>query len=338
MKTKQLISIAIIAGVALSAAACKEDAKKVQQARVEKVKVQKLSKVQIDRVYEVSTTLQGYETMNIAPSLTGAIEHIYVEIGSKVNASQDLVRMDQTQYKTAKLTYDNLTTEMQRMDALKESGNVSQQTYDQTKVAYDQAKQNLDFLRQNTFVKAKFAGSITAKNYEDGELYGGGPILTLTQISTLKAYINIPESYFPHVKEGMTLSLKSEIYPDKEFKATVEIVHPTIDAASHTFQAKIKIDNKANYLRPGMFVRTTMPISKQDVIIAPYQAVMKQIGSNDRYVFINNKGFAKRVAVKMGQRFDENVEIISDEITETDELIVVGQGHVNDGVQIDIVK
>ena len=136
----------------------------------------------------------------------------------------------------------------------------------------------------------------------------------------------------------MTLALKSDIYPDKEFKATVEIVHPTIDAASHTFQAKIKIDNKANYLRPGMFVRTTMPISKQEVIIAPYQAVMKQIGSNDRYVFINDKGFAKRVAVKMGQRFDENVEIISDEITETDELIVVGQGHVNDGVQIDIVK
>ena len=338
MKAKQLISIAIIAGVAMSAAACKEDAKKVQKARIEKVKVQKLSKVEVDRVYEVSTTLQGYETMNIAPSLTGAIEHIYVEIGSKVNAGQDLVRMDQTQYKTTKLTYDNLTTEMERMEALKQSGNVSQQTYDQTKVAYDQAKQNLDFLRQNTYVKAKFAGSITAKNYEDGELYGGGPIMTLTQIDMLKAYINIPESYFPHVKEGMTLALKSEIYPDKEFKATVEIVHPTIDAASHTFQAKIKIDNKANYLRPGMFVRTTMPISKQEVIIAPYQAVLKQIGSNDRYVFVNDKGKAKRVAVKMGQRFDENVEIISNEITENDELIVVGQGHVNDGVQLDIVK
>ncbi len=209
MKTKQLISIAIIAGVALCAAACKEDAKKEQKARIEKVKVQKLSKVQIDRVYEVSTTLQGYETMNIAPSLTGAIEHIYVEIGSKVNAGQDLVRMDQTQYKTAKLTYDNLTTEMQRMDALKESGNVSQQTYDQTKVAYDQAKQNLDFLRQNTYVKAKFAGSITAKNYEDGELYGGGPIMTLTQINVLKADINIAESYFPHVKKCILLALKS---------------------------------------------------------------------------------------------------------------------------------
>ena len=338
MKIRNLISFAIIAGVALSAAGCKKEEKKAAMARVEKVKVKKLEKVTIDRVYEVSTTLQGYETMNIAPSLTGTIEHIFVEIGNKVNKGQDLVRMDQTQYKTAKLTFDNLTTEMQRMDALKESGNVSQQTYDQTKVGYEQAKQNLDFLQQNTYVKAKFSGSISAKNYEDGELYAGGAILTLTQIDVLKAYINIPESYFPHIKEGMALTLKSEIYPDKEFKATVEIVHPTIDAASHTFQAKIKIDNKANYLRPGMFVRSTMPISKQEVIIAPYQAVMKQIGSNDRYVFVNDNGVAKRVAVRMGQRFDENVEIISDELTENDELIVVGQGHVNDGSKLDVVK
>lgn len=338
MKTKQLISFAVLTCVALAAVSCKQEEKKAEKARIEKVKVQKLKKVTIDRVYEVSTTLEGYETMNIAPSLTGTIEHIYVEIGSKVTAGQDLVRMDQTQYKTTKLTVDNLTTEMQRMDALKESGNVSQQVYDQTKVAYDQAKQNLDFLRQNTFVKAKFAGSISAKNYEDGELYGGGPILTLTQIDKLKAYINIPESYFPHVKEGMSLTLKSDIYPDKEFKAVVEIVHPTIDASSHTFQAKIKIDNKANYLRPGMFVRTTMPISQQEVIIAPYQAVLKQIGSNDRYVFVNNNGRAKRVPVKMGQRFDENVEIITDGITENDELVVVGQGHLIDDVQIDIVK
>lgn len=338
MKTKQLISLAVIACVALTSASCNSKEEKKVETRIEKVKVKKLEKVEIDRVYEISTTLQGYETMNIAPSLTGTIEHIYVEIGSKVSAGQDLVRMDQTQYKTTKLTVDNLTTEMQRMDALKESGNVSQQTYDQTKVAYDQAKENLDFLRQNTYVKAKFAGSISAKNYEDGELYGGGAILTLTQIDKLKAYINIPESYFPYIKEGMSLTLKSEIYPDKDFKAIVEIVHPTIDAASHTFQAKIKIDNKANYLRPGMFVRTTMPISKQEVIIAPYQAVLKQIGSNDRYVFINDNGRAKRVAVKMGQRFDENIEIITDEITEDDELIVVGQGHVIDGVQLDIVK
>ena len=294
MKTKQLISFAVLACVALAAVSCKQEEKKAEKARIEKVKVQKLKKVTIDRVYEVSTTLEGYETMNIAPSLTGTIEHIYVEIGSKVTAGQDLVRMDQTQYKTTKLTVDNLTTEMQRMDALKESGNVSQQVYDQTKVAYDQAKQNLDFLRQNTFVKAKFAGSISAKN--------------------------------------------SDIYPDKEFKAVVEIVHPTIDASSHTFQAKIKIDNKANYLRPGMFVRTTMPISQQEVIIAPYQAVLKQIGSNDRYVFVNNNGRAKRVPVKMGQRFDENVEIITDGITENDELVVVGQGHLIDDVQIDIVK
>ena len=87
MKIRNLISFAIIAGVALSAAGCKKEEKKAAMARVEKVKVKKLEKVTIDRVYEVSTTLQGYETMNIAPSLTGTIEHIFVEIGNKVMLS-----------------------------------------------------------------------------------------------------------------------------------------------------------------------------------------------------------------------------------------------------------
>lgn len=338
MEMKKLISFAVIACVAFATYSCKEESKKEETTRIEKVKVAKLQKTEVDRVYEVSATLEGYETMNIAPSLTGTIEHIFVEVGSKVSQGQDLVRLDQTQYKTAKITFDNLTVEMQRMDALKESGNVSQQAYDQTKVGYEQAKQNLDFLQQNTYVKAKFAGSISAKNYEDGELYGGGAILTLTQINVLKAYINIPESYFPHVKPGMELTLKSEIYPDEEFKAVVEIVHPTIDAASHTFQTKIKINNSNDKLRPGMFVRTTMPLNRQSVIIVPYQTVLKTIGSNDRYIFINNNGFAKRIDVKIGQRFDDRIEIISDKIKENDELVVVGQGHLIDGVQLDIVK
>ena len=61
----------------------------------------------------------------MAPSLTGKIEHIYVEVGTSVGAGANLVRMDQNQYTTTKLTYTNLGVEMQRMEALRESGAVS---------------------------------------------------------------------------------------------------------------------------------------------------------------------------------------------------------------------
>ena len=156
----------------------------------------------ISRELEFSTTLQGWQTLNVAPSLTGKIEHIYVEVGTTVGAGANLVRMDQNQYTTTKLTYTNLGVEMQRMESLRESGAVSQQTYDQTRLSYEQTKESLDFLEKNTYVKAPFAGVISAKNYEDGELYSGQPILVLTQIYTLKALIAIPESYYPEWQSG----------------------------------------------------------------------------------------------------------------------------------------
>ncbi|MCQ2375915.1 MAG: efflux RND transporter periplasmic adaptor subunit [Salinivirgaceae bacterium] len=307
--------------------------------RAERVQTETMTKSPIERSIEISSTLQGYETMNIAPSLTGIIQDITVEVGTKVHKGQLLVRMDENQYNNTKLTMANLETEMSRMEALRESGNVSQQTYDQTKLGYDQTKQSLAFLEKNTYVKAQFDGVISAKNFEDGELYGGNPaILVLTKINVLKAYINIPESYFPRVKEGMKLNIASDIYPGKQFPATIEIVHPTIDASTHTFQVKVKINNSTNELRPGMYVHATLPLADDKAIMVPYQAVLKLIGSNERYIFVNKDGVAKRVTVKTGTRNEDKVEIISDEIAEGDEIVVVGQGRLVEGSKLEIVK
>ena len=292
----------------------------------------------ISRELEFSTTLQGWQTLNVAPSLTGKIEHIYVEVGTTVGAGANLVRMDQNQYTTTKLTYTNLGVEMQRMESLRESGAVSQQTYDQTRLSYEQTKESLDFLEKNTYVKAPFAGVISAKNYEDGELYSGQPILVLTQIYTLKALIAIPESYYPVVKKGMQVQISSEIYPGETFPATIDIVYPTVDPASHTFQARLRIPNSSLKLRPGMYVKTKMSMGMARAMVVPYQSVLKMTGSNDRYVFLDDAGTAKRVFVKLGQRFDENIEVISDELQEGDRLVVVGQAKLVDGAKINVAR
>lgn len=339
MKTIQ--NLTILAGATLLFVGCGLDKTKetvAEEVRVVQVKTQVLKKQTISRVIDLSTTLQGYETMNVAPSMSGKIEHIYVEIGSNVSKGQMLVRMDQNQYNTTKLAYANLGIEMARMEALKESGSISQQTYDRTKLSYEQTKVNLDFLERNTFVKAQFDGVISAKNYEDGELYGGLPILVLTQITTLKALVSIPETYFPNVKSGMSVKLHSDIYPDNVFPASVEIIYPTIDPSTHTFQVKLRIPNSRRLLRPGMYVRTNMELGETTALMVPYQAVLKLVGANDRYVFVNQEGVAKRVLVVMGQRFDELVEVISDDLHEGDELVVVGQAKLVDGAKLNVVK
>lgn len=326
----------------IAAAVClvgcgKKDAQVVQETeRVEVVGTMTLQEQEVARAITISTNLQGYLTQNVSPSLTGKIEHIYVEVGDRVKEGEMLVRMDQNQYLSSKIQLANLEVEMGRLEALLETGSVSQQTYDQTKVGYDQLKQNLSFLEANTYVKSPFDGVVSAKTYEDGELYSGQPIVVLTQVKKLKALIAIPEKYYPLVKKGMKLSVKSEIYPDETFPATIEVVYPTIDATSHTFQCKVMIPNASEKLRPGMYVTTTLGLGKENAIVVPYQSVEKLIGSNERFVFINDNGYAKRVSVKLGQRFDENIEIIAPEIQPGVEYIYKGQSKLVDGVKIEV--
>jgi len=244
--------------------------------------------------------------------------------------------MDQQQYRTAKLTYNNLQTEMTRMEGLIKSGSVSQQNYDQMKLSLDQTKENLDFLTTNTYVRATFSGVISAKNYEDGELYSGQPIVVLKQVDKLKTLIAIPESYIPQVKKGMSLTLTSSVYPDKRFPAYIEVVYPTIDASSHTFQVKVVVPNADGLLRPGMYITATLGLGKENVITAPYSTVLKLIGANNRYVFINDNGYAKRVDVEMGQRFGDDVEIISPEIVDGVQMVTKGESRLIDGVKITV--
>ena len=334
---KKMVLFAAIASMML--VGCKkQDAAIVteEEQAAEPVEVTVLQSREIQREISLSSNLQGYETVNIAPSLTGKIEHIYTEVGTRVRKGDSLVRMDQQQYNTTKLVYSNLLVEMKRVEGLIQTGSVSQQTYDQTKLQLDQTKESLDFLTKNTFVRAPFSGVISAKNYEDGELYSGQPILVLTQIDRLKALIAIPESYIPQVKTGMKLTLRSDVYPDKEFPATIEIVYPTVDATSHTFQAKVVMQNNGGLLRPGMYVTANLALGTEAVITAPYSAVLKLIGANDRYVFVNDNGVARRVTVEMGQRFGDDVEIFGEGIEPGVELVTKGEARLIDGVKLDV--
>ena len=335
---KFVTSLAAIA-LLVTVSSCSEEKTTVQEVeKVEKVQVMKLATTEIEREVILPTTLEGYDNMKVSSSVSGIIDEILVKVGDRVSKGQLLVKMDPTQYTTTKLTYANLGVEMSRMEALKAAGSISQQIYDQTKTQYEQLKEQLALYEKNTFVRADFAGVISARNFEPGELCAGQPILQLTQINKLKAYINVQENYFPYLKNGMKLTIVSDIYPGKQFPATVEMVYPTIDPSSHTFTVKVTIPNASETLRPGMYVSTSISVGKVKGMLVPYQSVLKLIGSNERYVFVNDGGKAKRVTVTLGKRFDRDVEIISEELKEGDELIVVGQGRLVDGVKLEIVK
>lgn len=310
------------------------------------VKVQKLEKENISRTLDYAANLQADEQVYYAPAATGRIHKIYVEVGDRIKKGQLLVDMDKTNLHQAEVQLKNLETEYNRAKMLNETQSISKQAYDAAVTQYEVAKSNVDFLKENTQMLAPFNGVVTGKYFENGEVYTGAAfggaskpsIIAIEKINPLKAYVNLSEQYFLSVKEGTKVELKSNLYPDQVFNGKVSIVYPTIDPSSRTFTVEVKIPNEKEALRPGMYGTINFFIGNTETVVAPAIAVLKLQGANDRYVFLNKDGKAKRVPVILGKRFEDKVELISDEIHEGDELIVVGQGRLVDGSPLTVTQ
>lgn len=340
------IILSTLAIATLAGCSGKKDANLNKAVEAIPVKVQKLVKEDISRTLDYTANLQADEQVFYAPASTGRIGKIYVEVGDRIKKGQLLVEMDRTQLHQAEVQLKNLETEYNRAKMLNETQSISKQAYDAAVTQYEVAKSNVDFLKENTQMLAPFDGIVTGKFFENGELYTGvatggatkPSIVSIEKINPLKAYVNLSEQYFLAVKKGTKVELKSNIFPDRVFEGTVNIVYPTIDPSSRTFTVEVKIPNADEALRPGMYGTINFFIGNTETVVAPAIAVLKLQGSNNRYVFLNKDGKAKRVDVTLGKRFEDKVELISNEIQEGDELIVVGQGRVVDGSPITIAQ
>lgn len=341
-----------IAFIALGAVSCSPrtetkatDTQAAAPIKTEKVKVMALQPQVIGKNIEYTSTLKAYEEVHLVPSTPGRIDKIFVEVGSRVRKGDLLVQMDQTQLRQAEIQLRNLETDYKRLDTLQKVGSITRQQFDQVSTQYEIARSNVDFLKENTRLVSPFSGVISGKYFEDGEMYSGAPntaagkaaILSVVQISPLKAIINIAETYYPLVHEGMEPTIACDIYPAETYTGRIIRKYPTVDVATHSFQVEVEVGNPGEKLRPGMFARVSMELGEVNALVVPALAVLKMQGSNERYVFVEEQGKAKRISVDIGQRYDDQVEIISSVLKEGDRLIIVGQARLVDQVPVEIV-
>jgi membrane fusion protein, multidrug efflux system len=310
------------------------------------VKVMGLAKTKIARTIDYSATALPYEEVNMAPSTPGRIEKIYVEVGDKVNKSDDLFLMDRTQLYQLKLQLSSLEKDLNRIDTLLSVGSAKQQQYDQMKTQYDITKTNVDFMEVNTLLKAPFSGVITGKYFENGELYSGAPttltgraaIVTIMQLNPLKVNVSVSEQYYPLIRKGMIATILADVYENETFTGKVSSIYPTVNSTTRSFIIEIEVPNNKDLLKPGMFLRISMDLGEVETFVVPAHTVLVQEGTNTRYVFISDNGEAKRVEVVLGKRFDDKLEIISDNIKEGDMLVIEGQAKLINGDKLEIIK
>jgi len=310
------------------------------------VKVIKLKTDTIPVKLEYTANLLAFKEINFAPSAPGRIEKINVEVGSRIKKGQELVRMDQTQYHQALIQLQSARTNFLRMDTLYQLSTLSKQQYEGAKTQYDLAQSNVQFLKKNVHLLSPINGIVTGRYFENGEMFSGAPntkagkaaILTLMQINPLKAIINVSERYYPSIHQNMTADLKCDIFPGRSFSAKISRVYPTIDPVTRSFQVELLIENPDKHLRPGMFSRVFLNLGIKPAIVVPAISVIQQEGTNNRFVFIHHNGTVRKIRIEIGQRYNDKLEIISDQIHPGNELVIAGQTNLMEGSKVKLVK
>lgn len=305
---------------------------KKQQVRVESVYAE-----DVEQLYEYTAIVQAEAVNNIAPTIAGRIEAIYVEVGDRVSKGQKLVQMDASSLEQSKTQLDNLELTFSRIDALYKSGGVSKADWDAQKAQLDVARTSYQNLLTNTQLTSPLNGIVTLRNYDSGDIYSGNPILQIQQISPVKMLINVSEAHFPILKKGMKANVKLDVYGDDEFTGSVTLVYPTINAQTHTFPVEVSLPNTNGKVRPGMYARVTMNYGVNKNVVVPDNAIVKQQGSGDRYVYVYKDGKVSYNKIELGRRMGNRYEVISG-VQDGDLVVTAGYTKLSDGMEVEVIK
>ena len=112
--------------------------------------------------------------------------------------------------------------------------------------------------------------------------------------------VNISEVYYKQVFKGMPVDIELDAYEGETFYGKVTIVYPTVDQSTHTFPVEVTINNSSQKVRPGMFARATVNFGDKNHVLVPDEALVKQIGAGDRYVYVYKGGKVSYNKVELG--------------------------------------
>ena len=340
MKKSFLMAAVVVAAML---GACSGSDKKEAEATVvaEKptVKLATVSSRDVEQLEEYTATVEAEAKNNIAPTSPGRISQIFVEVGDHVRKGQKLVQMDAANLTQLKLQLDNEEKEFNRVDELYKVGGASKSEWDAAKTSLDVRRTSYKNLLENTQLVSPLNGVVTARNFDNGDLYTSTqmPVLVVEQITPVKLMVNVSEPNFPKVTKGMPVTVKLDVYEGEEFEGKVSLVYPTIDAATHTFPVEVTLANGNQRVRPGMFARVIMNFGTKNHVVVSDQAIVKRAGSGDRFVYVYNNGKVSYNKVELGRRLDTEYELISG-VENNAQVVIAGQTRLADGVEVEVIQ
>lgn len=335
MRKNLIHALSALAVLTLPACSSKNSSTVSEQSKI-LVKTSVAEVKTIEQNVEFTSNIEPYKQNYITPAVSGLrIDKILVEVGDNVRKGQLLVQMDPITYSQQMVTLQNLESDLVRTKEVYEAGGVSSQTYDQLETQVKVQRDAVANMKKNIELRSPIDGVVTARNDEAGNLFANTPILQIMQIDPLKVKVNISEQYYNNVKLGMPVKMKVDIFGDELFDGKVSLIYPAIDASTRTFTVEVTIPNADRRLRPGMSARSIFNMGDKQGIMVPDVAVLRQVGTNDRVVYVIKDDIAERRVVTTGRTVDGMIDILSG-VGQGEQVAVTSLSKLNTGTQVEI--
>lgn len=203
-------------------------------------------------------------------------------------------------------------------------------------------KQQLD----DTVIRAPFAGIVTSKNAQPGEMISpmssGGftrtGVCTLVDMASLEIEIDVSESYINRVEPNQPVVATLDSYPDWKIPAHVIAIIPTADRQKATVKVRVGFEQLDPRILPDMGVKVAFQSSAATItaaapraILVPRTAVRSRQGRD--IVFVVRDGRATQRAVNVAARNGDEI-ILSAGLSGGEPIVVEGPEDLTDGAPV----
>jgi len=304
-------------------------------------------------------TLLPIQETPIYARTSGYVKRWSVDIGTKVNAGQLLAEIDtpeldrelkqamaNVQQVKANLALSKSTAE--RWQSLLKDNAVSRQEVDEKVSAYDVRKADLAAIQANVQrlqelksfqrVVAPFAGTITARQVELGQLIGAGSIdsnrwlYKLAKTDVLRVYVNVPQSHMRSIQPETSVAVVMREFQGKPFAGRVMRTAGALDPQSKTLLTEVQIPNANSELMAGMYgqVKFTLTQSQPSILIPSNTLIIRADGPQVAAVENNTVRMRK---VTLGRDLGTQIEILAG-LNEQELIVTNPTDSMREGVSV----
>jgi RND family efflux transporter MFP subunit len=225
-----------------------------------------------------------------------------------------------SRYQSTQATYDMALQEVDRLKALLVSSEATERLAEK-KLA-------------DATIRAPFPGSIKTRDVHPGEyLKVQSPVMVLVRTDHLRARLAVPERWAGSIKDGATVDLHAEAFPNDTFQGRISRINPAVSQDSRTFEAEALLDNKDGRLKPGFFVQGSIPSEREEkAIFVPEPAVNYRYGVYKVFVVNGNKVAERQIRPagqtedQQGRRFE-----VAEGLKPGDRVAAAVSGELHDG-------